>query len=361
MLSPNPQAHTAVDMLEAYDYHLPPERIAQQPAPRRVQARMLVLPREGGLAHQKVAHLTRWLRVGDLLVVNDTRVVPARLQARKPTGGRVEVFLLAPARPVARQGQAELHQALLRSHRPLKPGVRLCLEGEPPVWLEVVERGPRGRAVVRLPGSGLELARRYGQVPLPPYIRRPAGPTPRDALRYQTTYAAVEGAVAAPTAGLHLSRRLIAALARRGVNLARLTLHVGYGTFAEPDPAELAAGRLHAEWVELPEETCAAVEACRRRGGRVIAVGTTSCRALEWRAGPGGVPRPGRGWCDLLIAEGHRFRVVDGLLTNFHLPRTTLLMLVSALAGRQRVLAAYAEAVRRGYRFYSYGDAMLIL
>jgi S-adenosylmethionine:tRNA ribosyltransferase-isomerase len=153
----------------------------------------------------------------------------------------------------------------------------------------------------------------------------------------------------------------LAALQRRGVPSAGLTLHVGYGTFAEPDPAELAAGRLHAEWVEVPEETCRAVAAARRRGGRVIAVGTTSARALEWRAGPGGVPTPGSGWCELMIAPGHRFGVVDGLLTNFHLPRTTLLMMVSALAGRERVLAAYAEAVEKGYRFYSYGDAMLIL
>ena len=350
------------DPLAAYDYYLPPERIAQRPVPHRVQARLMLLPRRGGeMGHGRVAHLLRWLRPGDLLVMNDTKVVPARLWARKPTGGRVEVLLLAPAQPHKREQGSEVHQVLLRSHRPLKPGTRLTLEGEPPLELEVLERGERGRALVRLPGSGLEVARQRGQVPLPPYIKRPQGPRAEDRLRYQTVYARRPGAVAAPTAGLHLSPRLLEALARRGVDRAWLTLHVGYGTFAEPSPLDLAAGRLHPEWVEISPELSEAVARTRSRGGRVVAVGTTSLRALEWRVGPGGAPLAGQGWCDLLIQPGHRFRVADGLMTNFHLPRTTLLMLVAALAGRQRVLEAYAEAVERGYRFYSYGDAMLII
>lgn len=350
------------DPLAEYDYFLPPERIAQSPARRRVQARLMLLPRGGdGWRHERVARLTRLLAPGDLLVVNDTRVVPARTHWRKPSGGRVEMLLLAPAAPVRRlPGGGEVHHVLLRGLRTLAPGQELALEGAPERTARVLERGERGRALVALPLSGLELARRWGQTPLPPYIKRPQGPVAADVQRYQTVYARNEGAVAAPTAGLHLSPELLAALARREVGLARLTLHVGYGTFAEPDPADLAAGRLHAEWVEAPESAIAAVTAAKARGGRVVAVGTTSLRALEWAAAEGGLS-PRRGWCDILIGPGFAFQAADGLLTNFHLPRTTLLMLVAALAGRDRVLAAYAEAVLQGYRFYSFGDAMLIL
>lgn len=350
------------DLLAAYDYHLPGELIAQSPARRRVAARLMVLPRGGGLRHEKVARLTKLLKPGDLLVLNQTQVVPARLRAKKASGGGVEIFLLNPALPERRlPGGGELHECLLRSHRPVTEGQSLYLPGEPLIKLEVRQRGLRGRALVEFPGPALPLALDRGETPLPPYIKRPQGPKPDDRERYQTVYAARPGAVAAPTAGLHLSRELLAALKRRGVNHTCLTLHVGYGTFAEPSPEDLAAGRLHAEWVELPEETSRAVARAKARGGRVIAVGTTSLRALEWRAGPGGVPQAGKGWCDLLIAPGHKFKVADGLLTNFHLPRTTLLMLVAALAGGQRVMAAYAEAIEREYRFYSFGDAMLIL
>lgn len=351
------------NLLAGYDYYLPPGCIAQAPARRRVQARLMLLGRsDQDLRHTRVAQLPRLLRPGDLLVVNDTRVVPARLFAQKTSGGRVEMLLLAPANPLERLADGgEVHQVLLRSHRHLAAGQELSLEGAPGLKALVLERGQRGQAKVRLPRPALELAEAWGQVPLPPYIKRPQGPQPGDRRRYQTVYAQRAGAVAAPTAGLHLSPELLAALARRGVEVARLTLHVGYGTFAEPSPADLAAGRLHAEWVEMPEETCRAVSRAKAAGGRVVAVGTTSLRALEWRAGPGGVPRAGSGWCDILIAPGHRFQAVDGLITNFHLPRTTLLMLVSALAGRERVLEAYAEAVRRDYRFYSFGDAMLII
>ncbi|MFH1059631.1 MAG: tRNA preQ1(34) S-adenosylmethionine ribosyltransferase-isomerase QueA [Pseudomonadota bacterium] len=358
----SPAPGRGVDPLAGYDYDLPPERIAQAPARRRAQARLLRLPLNGGaFGHHRVGWLAQELKAGDLLVVNDTKVVPARLFWRKPSGGRVEMLLLAPAAPVRRLPEGgEVHQVLLRGLRSQGAGSELRLEAAPDLMARVLERGERGRALVALARPGLELARRWGQVPLPPYIKRPDGPRPEDAPRYQTVYAAREGAVAAPTAGLHLSPELIAALDRRGVGLARLTLHVGYGTFAEPDPAELAAGRLHAEWVEAPEATVAAVQRAKARGGRVIAVGTTSLRALEWRAA-GGELTPGQGWCDLLIAPGFDFRVADGLLTNFHLPRTTLLMLVAALAGRDRVLAAYAEAVSLGYRFYSFGDAMLLL
>lgn len=364
MLPASQQPAEGPSALAAYDYALPAERIAAHPVSRRVQARLLVLKGDEAPAHGKVAHLTKYLRPGDLLVMNNTKVVPARLMARKPTGGKVEVLLLSPAQPQASDESGELHQALLKSHRPLIPGAELILEaaeGLPEVRLKVVAKGQRGQASVWVPGSAMRLAKQRGQVPLPPYIKRPDGPFKDDARRYQTVYAACEGAVAAPTAGLHLSPALLAALAKRGVETAHLTLHVGYGTFAEPRPEDLAAGRLHAEWVEISPETSRAVARVRARGGRVIAVGTTSARALEWRAGPGGVPMAGSGWCSLLIDEGHQFKAVDGLLTNFHLPRSTLLMLVSALAGRERILTAYAEAIEQEYRFYSYGDAMLII
>ncbi|MCB2228383.1 MAG: tRNA preQ1(34) S-adenosylmethionine ribosyltransferase-isomerase QueA [Desulfarculaceae bacterium] len=337
--------------------------IAQSPARRRVMARLMSLPRDGGaVGHHKVAALTKLLRPGDLLVLNDTQVVPARLSAMKPTGGKVELLLLSPAQPQRREADGrELHQCLMRSHRPIKEGARLILPGEPEMELRVLGKGERGKTLVEFPAPALALAAGRGATPLPPYIKRPDGPDSQDQGRYQTVYAAHPGAVAAPTAGLHLSQALLAALARRGIEHTRLTLHVGYGTFAEPDPADLAAGRLHAEWVRVPEEASQAVAAAKKRGGRVIAVGTTSLRALEFKAGPGGVPQAGEGWCELLIAPGHQFRAADGIITNFHLPRTTLLMLVAALAGRERLLAAYAEAMERGYRFYSYGDAMLVV
>jgi S-adenosylmethionine:tRNA ribosyltransferase-isomerase len=250
MVAFNAHAAQGGDPLSAYDYRLPPELVAQEPAERRVRARLLVLPREGGeLVHQRVAQLTRWLKPGDLLVLNDTKVVPARLWARKPSGGRVELMLLSPARPLA-SGAAgaagEVHEALLRSHRPLAEGQELEIQGDPPVQARVLERGARGRAKVWLSAPALEVAAARGKVPLPPYIKRPQGPTARDRQRYQTVYAAREGAVAAPTAGLHFSPELLAALRRRGVETASLTLHVGYGTFAEPSAADLMEiGRAH--------------------------------------------------------------------------------------------------------------------
>ncbi len=362
MAAPSAQQDQDSGPLAVYSYDLPPELVAHKPARHRAAARLLVLPRSGGeMRHKRAAHLVQELSAGDLLVLNDTQVVPARIGARKPSGGRVELLLLSPARPLAESAGGEVHSALARPGRSLHPGMELAVTGRPGARLRVLRQGPRGRLELLVPGSGLALLEAAGQVPLPPYIKRPQGPSEDDRRRYQTVYAARPGAVAAPTAGLHFSTGLLAALARRGIKTARLTLHVGYGTFAEPSAADLAAGRLHPEWVELPRATCRAVATAKAAGKRVVAVGTTAMRALEWRAGPGGAPRPGSGWCDLLIGEGHHFKVADGLLTNFHLPRTSLLMLVAAMAGRERVLAAYQEAVRRSYRFYSFGDAMLII
>ena len=232
-----------VDPLAAYDYHLPPERIAQRPAPRRDQSRLLVLPRRGGpISHQGMADCADRLRPGDLLVLNDTKVVPARLTAAKPPGGRVEILLLSPANPRETSAEGEVQEVLLRSHRPLKAGARLSLAGDPPADVLVLKKGARGKALVSFPSPALALAEARGDVPLPPYIKRPQGTSPEDRERYQTVYARRPGAAAAPTAGLHLTNRLLAVLRRRGVETATLTLRVGYGTFADPAPEGLAAG-----------------------------------------------------------------------------------------------------------------------
>lgn len=349
--------------MDAYDYQLPPELIAQHPAPRRVQAKLMVLARgQAASIHKKVYNLLEWLKKDDLLIINNTSVVPARLRGKKPTGGKVEVFLLSPAHPLEiLDNGSEVHETLIKSHRRLNAGARISLDPENDLWAEVVQVGERGKARVKLPGSALSLASDLGEVPLPPYIKRPEGPLDQDKQRYQTVYAREQGAVAAPTAGLHLSNELMAALLKRGVKVAPVTLHVGYGTFAEPSAEDLATGKLHSEWVEISDETACAVEAARQNGGRVICVGTTSLRAMEWRGTRQGLVEPGAGWCDILIDENSAINVADGILTNFHLPHTTLLMLVAAMAGRERILAAYAEAIRMKYRFYSFGDAMLII
>jgi S-adenosylmethionine:tRNA ribosyltransferase-isomerase len=312
------------------------------------------------------------LRPGDLLVVNNTRVLRARLQARRPSGGLVELLVLEPA-GLATPLEAPFAPApsdwlcLARPARRLRPGEVLQLEraDHPPVPLEIVavDRASGGR-VVRFPPDctcpeAIEaLLERYGEMPLPPYIRQH---DPSDQERYQTRFASRPGAVAAPTAGLHLSDELLAALEARGVQRACLTLHVGLGTFRPVESEDLRQLTLHSEWVEVSEELVAAVEACRRRGGRVIAIGTTSVRSLEGVAAlHGGRLVPFAGPVNLVIQPGFRFGVVQGLLTNFHLPKSSLLLLVSALIGRRQLLAHYGEAMATGYRFYSYGDAMWI-
>jgi S-adenosylmethionine:tRNA ribosyltransferase-isomerase len=340
-----------------FDYQLPLELIAQEPPPSREDARLLALDRaSGALDHRGIAELPELLRPGDLLVVNDTRVIPARLFARRATGGRVEVFLLSPA------AAAGTWTALARAGGSLRPGEDLEVEGASDA-VRLVERTGPGTWLVRARDGDLAaLMERVGRMPLPPYIRRAADDA-RDALdreRYQTVFARAPGAVAAPTAGLHLTRELFERLAARGVGRATVTLHVGLGTFKPIETDTVEAHAMHEERYEVPAETAAAIARTRAAGGRIVAVGTTSVRTLESAAGPDGVPAAGPGATSLFIAPGYRFRVVDALLTNFHLPRSTLLVLVSAFAGRERVLAAYREAAARRYRFYSYGDAMLI-
>ncbi len=338
--------------LADYDFALPQALIAQQPAARRDAARMLVLARaQRRLAHAQVSELPSWLSAGDLLVVNETRVLPARLRGHKQSGGRVELLLLGPG---ARPGR---YRALLRGRA--RTGAKLRLSGGGrALEAEVAALGAEGEVELAFePGCD---PYSVGETPLPPYIERPS-PRAEDAERYQTCYARVPGSVAAPTAGLHLSPELLARLDAAGIELARVVLHVGPGTFRPPRPEDLARGELHPEPYELPARAAAQVGAARARGARVVAVGTTSARVLESCASPGRRVQAGRGTTTLLLAPGRRFDVVDALLTNFHLPRSSLLLLAAAFAGRSAILSAYAEAIARGYRFYSYGDAMLIL
>ena len=343
-----------------FDFDLPADRIAQTPSAERQAARLLVLDRAAGrLEHRTVGALPALLAPGDLLVVNDTRVFPARLLGRRePSGGAVECLLLAPR-------DDGCWDALMHPGQRLRPGARVVFERAGRRLLgEVLARRFHGRRTIRLrtdDGSSVDDAiDRVGHVPLPPYIRR--GDTPLDAERYQTVYAAVRGSVAAPTAGLHLTAGLLRELEERGVGVARVTLHVGYGTFAPIRVEQVEAHRVEPEPYHVPPATAAAVRRAREAGGRVIAVGTTTTRTLEtaFRAG-GGELRAGGGVSDLYLYPGAEFHVVGGLLTNFHLPRSSLLMLVSAFAGWERIRRAYAEALRAGYRFYSFGDAMLIL
>lgn len=342
-------------LLQDFDYVLPAEAIARHPAPERGASRLMVLGRhDGSIHHQTFSDLETWLRPGDLLVVNDTRVMKARLVARREPGqGRVELLLVEP---VAREGDpAHRWRCLARPAKKLRPGRVLTLEGGPSVRVAGLEE--EGFVLVDLPEAGAQLAERHGRLPLPPYLERSAEPA--DDVRYQTVYARDDalGSVAAPTAGLHFTPSLLERLRARGIETASVTLHVGPGTFLPVRAERIEAHRMHEERFHLPEATQEAVLACREAGGRIVAVGTTVTRVLESVGWP---PDAGEGRTNLFIRPGHRFRCVDVLLTNFHLPRSTLLILVSAFAGRERVLGAYREAVGASYRFFSYGDAMLI-
>ncbi len=337
--------------LERFDFALPPELIAQEPARPRDHARLLVVPREGPFHEARVLDLPQFLAPGDLLVVNDTRVLPARFHTRRGEA-RIELTLLQPL-------DDRRWKALARNARRLRPGDRLALA---PGLVATVEARTGGEVVLGFNLAGDELLaaiRCHGAMPLPPYIQRPA-PRPSDRLDYQTIFAAREGAVAAPTAGLHFTERLLEALAKRGVGLARVTLHVGLGTFQPVRTADLRQHRMHAEWYEVPAATAAAVAEVRARGGRVVAVGTTVVRTLESAVREDGTLVAGAGETRLFILPGFRFRVVDRLLTNFHLPRSTLFALVCAFAGWRRMHEAYRFAIARRYRFFSYGDAMLL-
>jgi len=335
--------------LSDFDYALPPELIARSPGAERAGSRLLHVS-GAALADRAFADLPRLLARGDLVVFNDTRVINARLFARRPTGGKVELLL---------ERALGVDEAIfqLRASHPPQPGGALLLPGN--ARATVIAR--EGRFFqLRLEGIGslFDYLERHGAVPLPPYIARPADAV--DAARYQTVYARHAGAVAAPTAGLHFDEPMLAALAAAGVASAFVTLHVGAGTFAPVENEDLTRHRMHAEWYRVPPEAVAAIEAARARGGRVTAIGTTSLRALESAVGGDGRVRAGEAETRLFITPGYRFRVVERLVTNFHLPKSTLLMLVSAFAGHENIRAAYAHAIAARYRFFSYGDAMLV-
>jgi S-adenosylmethionine:tRNA ribosyltransferase-isomerase len=335
-----------------FDYALPPALIAQEPAEPRDAARLLVLDRvRGTRADRRFADLPDLLRAGDCLVVNESRVVPARLAACDPTGRVLELLLL-------REVAADRWEALVRPARRAPVGMELAVGGGEAA-ARVVEARADGVRILTFSAPARALLARHGVPPLPPYIDRHLSPKPEDWQRYQTVYARHEGSIAAPTAGLHFTADLLARLRARRVEVHALTLHVGIGTFRAVRAASVEEHRMHAEEVAIPAVTADAVNRARAEGRRVVAVGTTTTRALEWAAASGEVRACG-GAADLFIWPGHHFRAVDALITNFHQPRSTLLMLVAALAGREAVLDAYRHAVAAGYRFYSYGDAMLI-
>jgi len=375
--------------IDDFDYELPPERIAQTPVEPRDSSRLLVVHRQTGqLEHRIFREIGDYLHPGDLLVANDSRVLPGRLVARKPTGGRVELLLLrdlgegwweALARPASRLRRGQR----LRLEQPAQasaaaPDVR-APAGPGPATVEIGERTDSGGVRVRFSAPVEQVLAAYGAVPLPPYIHTPLA----DSERYQTVYARVTGSAAAPTAGLHFTPQLLDSLAAKGVRLAFVTLHVGPDTFRPVRVERVVEHKMHSELTVVPEAAAAAIQEAREAGGRVVAIGTTVVRALEsWAAAaeeqagqePGGEaaaeapagPRAGSragwsGWTQLFIYPGYRFRVVDALITNFHLPRSTLLMLVSAFAGHELMHRVYREAIAHGYRFYSFGDACLFL
>jgi len=340
-----------------FDYQLPSELIAQTPLPRRDESRLLVLDRGSGTIHHSTfKSLANWLEAGDLFVANNSRVIPARLHGfRVGTGGAVEILLL-------RRSQDGKWRALARPAKRLKRGERVEFAPRSattePLSAVVEDNLGGGELLLRFSEQADERFDAYGELPIPPYIRT----VPEDPTRYQTVYAAVPGSAAAPTAGMHFTPDLIRDLRQRGFGWAEVTLHVGLDTFRPVTSESIDDHHIHQEWCEVPVAAAEAIAACRRRGSRIIAVGTTVARTLEtlgenWR---GDDPDGFSGFTRTFIVPGHRWKLVDVLLTNFHLPRSTLLMLVSALAGREAIMEAYAEAIRHRYRFYSFGDAMLI-
>jgi S-adenosylmethionine:tRNA ribosyltransferase-isomerase len=336
---------------DRFDYQLPQELIAQQPSARRSGSRLLFLGRDGArVEHRRFTDLPAFLKPGDCLVLNETKVLPARLMGRKSTGASVELLLLSEQSP-------GLWEALCKPARRLSVGSTIVFEDG--LSGTVVEEREAGKRLVRFTTTKRSLSRalsRAGRLALPPYIREPLA----GVARYQTVYAATPGSVAAPTAGLHFTGRLLSQIESAGIKVVRLTLHIGLDTFRPIQSEDLRGHQMHSEEYEVPAATAEAVNRARAEGGRVVAVGTTTVRALESAATESGPVRAGGGRTDLFITPGYRFRAVDLMLTNFHLPKSTLLVMISAFAGREAVMSAYEEAIREGYRFYSFGDAMLI-
>jgi len=342
--------------LRDFDYHLPDALIAQEPASERDRSRLLVVERiTARIIHSSFAALADYFRPGDCLVLNNTKVMPARLIGRKRTGAVIEMLLLKQA------GECRW-EALIR------PAKRVSSETDIIFWdgkltARVIGVHEDGKRLVEFNRDVIPVLDEIGVMPLPPYIKRIRGDAPsrNDRERYQTVYASRPGAAAAPTAGLHFTVPLLKKIEAKGVKIAQVTLHVGYGTFKPVEKEDIASHRLHAEEFEISEECARRINAAKSSGCRIFAVGTTTARSLESAAGPHGIVQPGKGETDIFIYPPYRFKTVDRLITNFHLPKSTLLMMVSAFAGRELVMSAYQEAIRERYRFYSYGDAMLIL
>lgn len=338
--------------ISEFDYYLPEELIAQEPLPDRDQSRLLVLHRDSGqLEHSHFADILTYLREGDVLVSNNTRVIPARLFGRKEaTGALIEVFLL-------RQLEQKKWEVLVRPGKRVKPGTRIIFGAGELVGVPTETTASGGRIMeFQYEGIFQEILSRLGQVPLPPYIKKQLA----DPERYQTVYAKEPGSAAAPTAGLHFTPALIDAVRAKGVEWVELLLHVGLGTFRPVKEEDILQHKMHAEYFEITEQAAEQINRALAEKRRVIAVGTTSTRALESAFAAGKV-QAGSGWTEIYIYPGYQFKVITGLVTNFHLPKSTLIMLVSALAGREKIMQAYAGAVRERYRFFSFGDAMLIL
>ncbi len=350
--------------LEAYTYELPENLIAQHPADKRENSRLMILDTgQGAVSHNRFSEVTDLLSSGDLLVINDTRVFPARLLGTKETGGKVEVFLLEfPTATIPANGTAKV-SALIKSSKRPKRGSRITITTG--LHCQIIEELDNGKVQLLLeydPQQDLaDILEKCGQIPLPPYINRHKGSTDEDRQRYQTVYANQPGAVAAPTAGLHFTRELLDKIREKGVQICTVTLHVGYGTFAPVREKDITRHQIHSEYFRINQETVNAIERTKNGGGKVWAVGTTTVRALEFGAQRSGKLEALNGWCDLYIYPGYKFKVIDNLITNFHLPNSSLLFLVSALCGRKTLLNCYKNAIQQGYRFFSYGDAMAII
>lgn len=333
-------------------FELPQELIAQDPLEERTSSRLLVLERRtGAVSHHVFREIVDFLRPGDCLVLNNTKVIPARLLGeREGTGAHVELLLL-------KRKSGDVWETLVRPGKKCRPGTKLSFGGGM-LKAEVLETVEEGNRLVRFSYEGIfeEVLDRLGEMPLPPYITHKL----QDKNRYQTVYAKYEGSAAAPTAGLHFTEELLVRLEEKGVKLAYVTLHVGLGTFRPVKEENVLEHHMHSEHYQVSRETADLINSTKAAGGRIVCVGTTSCRTVESAAGEDGIVRAGEGDTDIFIYPGYRFRVLDALITNFHLPESTLIMLVSALAGREHVLAAYEEAVRERYRFFSFGDAMFV-
>ncbi len=348
--------------LKGYSYNLPEEKIAQHPAEKRDNSKLLVLHAgTNAVSHQRFSEIAGLIKPEDMLVVNNTQVFPARLLGQKETGGKAEIFLLNF--PVTERGKANIAEvtALIKSSKRPKPGSVITINKS--LSCTVLELLDGGKALLQI-NYNHDLSKTLqmsGQVPLPPYITRKNGCTAEDVVRYQTVYASETGAVAAPTAGLHFTAELLAKIEQQGTLTGHITLHVGYGTFAPVRVEKIIDHKIHEEYINIPEETVRKIAETKRRGGHIWAVGTTTVRALEFGARKDGRLAAMEGWCDLYIYPGFTFRVIDNLITNFHLPDSSLMFLVSALCGRKTLLNCYEEAIQEGYRFFSYGDAMAII